>query len=448
MTLFYFFLALLLLVTVHESGHFLVARWCGVKVLRFSFGFGKILASWRDKRGTEFVFSLIPLGGYVKMLDEAESPVPKDQHHLAFNNQPIRARMAIVLAGPLFNLLFAFLALWLVLVLGITSLAPIINDIRPGSLADRAGLSSKQEILSFDGKKTTNWRDVEYALMPLIGTHEPVEITVRSLINAKVKTLRFPLENWQLDAKNPDVLGSLGITPFVPSIPPIIGELVAESPAALAGLQVGDRIISLNKRAIDDWLVLVDHVKKRPNKTIILGLKRNGQDQSVSIMVGSTLNHDQAEGFLGIRSQRVDWPIHFQRMKRESPINALGIAFKQTTELTRATFSLIGRLVQGKLPLNSLSGPVGIAQGAGDSARGGISHYLSFLALISISLGVLNLLPIPMLDGGQFLYLLIELIVRHPLSERFKSIGASVGFLLLVTLMMIALTNDISRLTG
>ena len=448
LTLFYFMCALLLLITVHEYGHFLVARCCGVKVLRFSFGFGKVLASWHDKRGTEFAFSLVPLGGYVKMLDEAEGPVPKDQRHRAFNNQSIGARMAIVLAGPLFNFLFAFVALWLVLVIGITSLAPIISDIRPGSLAYRAGLTSKQEILSFDGKKTASWHDVEYALMPLIGTHEPVEISVKPLSGTQVKRLMLPLDHWQLDVKNSDVLGSLGITPFMPSIPPIIGEVVGASPAASAGLQIGDVVTSVNKRHISDWLVLVDIVKHHPSERLLLGITRHGHHKSFFITVGTATNHGRTEGFLGVRSQSLDWPLHWQRTTRESPIQAMETAFKQTIGLTGATFSLIGRLVMGKLPLNSLSGPVGIAQGAGDSARGGLSHYLSFLALLSISLGVLNLLPIPMLDGGQFLYCLIELMIRRPLSDRLKLIGVSVGFMLLLTMMMIALTNDVSRLMG
>lgn len=448
LTLFYFILALFLLITIHESGHFLVARCCGVKVLRFSFGFGKVLASWRDKRGTEYAYSLVPLGGYVKMLDEGEGEVPENERHLAFNNQSIAARIAIVLAGPLFNFLFAFVALWLVLVIGIKSLAPMIDNIKPGSLAAQAGLMAHQEIVSLNGTKISSWRDFQYTLMPLLGTAEPIVIIVKSLIDGQDKTVTLPLAEWQLDVKNPDLLDSLGVVPFVPTIPPIIGEVLEGSPAQKAGLQVGDVITSVNGQAIDDWLTLVDFVKHRPNQNIVLNITRHGKDEKCALHVASAMNDGHVEGYLGLRSQRVNWPAHWLRLQREAPMVAIGTAFRQTAELTSASFALIGRLIMGKLPIQSISGPVGIAQGAGASARSGISYYLSFLALVSISLGVLNLLPIPMLDGGHLLYYLIELIRRRPLSERLKSTGLYMGMVLLVTLMIIALSNDLGRLSS
>lgn len=446
MTLFYFVLALLLLIVVHEYGHFLVARCCGVKVLRFSFGFGKVLASWHDKRGTEYAWSLFPLGGYVKMLDESEGEVAENERHLAFNNKSIVARTAIVLAGPLFNFLFAFVALWLALVIGIKSLAPMINDVKPGSVAAQAGLTAKQEVLSLDGKKVASWRDFQYALMPLLGTTEPVQITVQSLIDGQTKTLMLPLMNWHLDVKNPDTLKSLGIEPFVPTVPPIIGDVVAESPAFAAGLQKGDVIHTVDGQSISDWLVLVDYVKQRPNQRIVLTLTRQGKQEKRVIQSASAMINGKAEGYLGVRSQRINWPEHWLRVQRETPLQAINTSFRQTVGLSGATFALIGRLITGKLPIESISGPVGIAQGAGDSARSGLPYYLSFLALVSISLGVLNLLPIPMLDGGHLLYYLIEFIRRRPLSEGLKSAGIYLGLVLLASLMIIALHNDLARL--
>lgn len=448
LTLGYFFLALLLLISVHEYGHFLVARLCGVKVLRFSFGFGKVLLSRRDKHGTEYAWSLFPLGGYVKMLDEAEGDVPLCERHLAFNNKPIWARIAIVLAGPLFNFLFAFVALWLVLVIGIRSLAPIIDSVAPDSIAARAGLLAHHEIVAMNGEKITSWRDVQYALMPLLGTSNPVAITMKSLKNGYQKTVMLPLSDWQLDGKNPDALASLGVTPFVPSIPPIVGEVVPDSPAGLAGLHVGDVIKSVNGKPLTDWLMLVDFVRKNPKERVTLVVHRDHQDEIFIIPMGRDVIQGKAVGYLGVRSERVEWPPHWLRVQRASPLSAINVAFKQTMELTKTTFMLIGRLITGHLPVQSISGPVGIAQGAGESGRSGLAYYLSFLALVSISLGVLNLLPIPMLDGGHLFYYLIELVKRKPVSQGAKSIGIYVGLLLLVALMVIALTNDVSRLTG
>lgn len=448
LTLLYFLLALLLLVSVHEYGHFQVARWCGVKVLRFSFGFGKVLASWHDKKGTEYAWSLFPLGGYVKMLDETEGDVDEREKHLAFNNKSVWQRIAIVLAGPLFNFLFAFFALWLVLVIGMHSLAPIIASVKPDSLASRAGFSAKQEIVAVNGSKINSWRDFQYAMMPLVGSRETIQVTVKSLNGGEKKQLSLPLVDWQLDDKKPDPLKSLGIEPFIPSIPPIIGEVVANSPAEKAGLQVGDKLISINGKPFDDWLLLVDFVKEHPDTRLDIEMDRQGKLHSISLITGNQKVQGKTEGFIGVRSQKVDWPEHWLRHERQNPLTALGTALKQTGHLTATTFILMGRLVTGKLGLNSISGPVGIAQGAGDSGRGGIVSYLFFLALVSISLGALNLLPIPMLDGGHLLYYAFEIIRGKPLSDGVKSLGVYLGIFLLVALMFIALTNDLSRLTG
>ncbi len=447
-TLFYFLLALLLLITVHEYGHFIVARLCGVKVLRFSFGFGKVLARWHDKQGTEYVWSLFPLGGYVKMLDESEGEVPANERHRAFNNKPLLSRVAIISAGPIFNFLFAFLALWLVLVIGIRSLAPMIDNVTPGSIAALAGLQPKEEILALNGKKITSWRDFQFALMPLLGSTEDVSISVKSLDNHQQKDLTLPLANWKMDSKKPDPLGSLGIVPFIPKIPPVIGEVVANSSAEAAGLKPGDIIKQVNGKPLDDWLDLVDYVKIHPGDQLGLVFSRQGQTNTVVLQIGSKSDKGKKTGFLGLRSQNVTWPKQWLRMDRQGPLQAIGTAFKQTLELTSATFSLIGRFATGKLAIQSISGPVGIAQGAGESGRSGFTYYLSFLALVSISLGVLNLLPIPMLDGGHLLYCALEFIFRRSIPDSVKSIGIYLGLVFLMGLMLLALNNDISRLAN
>lgn len=444
----YFILALLLLVAVHEYGHFLVARWCGVKVLRFSFGFGKVLARWRDKRGTEFTWSLIPLGGYLQMLDEENGLVPEEERHLAFNNKSVWARIAIVVAGPLFNFIFAFVALWLVLVIGITSLAPVIDSVKPGSIAANAGLTKQQEILSINANKINSWRDVQYALALLTGTHDDVTMTVKSLINHKQSTHVLSGTMWELEANTPDVLMSLGLVPFIPVIPPIVGQVISDTPAQAAGLHSGDVVTSANKKPINDWVSLVHFIKKHPNAHIVLGINRDGQPMLLPIYVSSVVNKGITEGFLGVKSKKINMVGHWFRVNRAAPLQAVGMAFKQTMDLTSATFATIGRLLTGNLPWQSISGPVGIAQGAGESANSGIAYYLFFLALVSISLGVMNLLPIPMLDGGHLIYYLIEIISRRPVSNGIKSISAYFGLGLLVMLTIVALNNDLTRLAG
>jgi regulator of sigma E protease len=447
-TLFYFILALVLLVTIHEYGHFLVARFFKVKVLRFSFGFGKILARWCDKQGTEYVWSLVPLGGYVKMLDEAEGPVPANERHLAFNNQSVWVRIAIIIAGPLFNFIFAVIALWLVLIIGIHSLAPIIGKVKPGSIAAFAGLGANQEIVALDNKKIASWRDFQFALMPLVGSNATVGITVKSLENGQKKDLILSLARWKLDAMKPDPLDSLGIIPFIPAIPPVIGGMVANSPAQGTGLKMGDIIKRLNGKPVNDWLSFVDYVRQHPNEQLTLVINRQGQNKTVNLHIGAKVNNGQEIGYLGFFSKKIEWSSQWLRLQRERPLQAIGTAIKQTAEITGASFSLIGRFVTGKLPLQSISGPIGIAQGAGESARSGLTYYLSFLALISISLGVLNILPIPLLDGGHLLYCLIEAVCGHPLPEGVKSAGIYLGLLFLLGLMLLAISNDLSRLAN
>lgn len=446
LTSFSFVVALLLLVLVHEYGHFLVARWCGVKVLRFSFGLGKVLASWRDKRGTEYAWSLVPLGGYIKMLDESEGAVPEEERHLAFNQQPLWARVAIVIAGPLFNFLFAFVALWLVLVLGIKSLAPLVSEVTPGSIAARAGLTPHQEVMALNDNPVSSWRDFQYLLMPFLGSDSTLLMTVKSQENGRQTTLKLVLSKEALDANHPDVLANLGIVPFVPTIPLTVGEVLAGSPAQTAGLHPGDKILAINGHVLADWLMLVDVVKQHPNQSVSITMTRQGVQKKLTVVLASDVQDGVRVGTLGVRSQRVNWPEHWLRLQRESPIHALRTAFVQTTALTGATFTLIGRLVLGQLPWQSISGPVGIAESAGASARNGLSYYLSFLALISISLGVLNLLPIPMLDGGHLLYFLLEWVWRRPLSDRVKSVGMGCGLVLLLSLMVVAIHNDVGRL--
>lgn len=445
-SLFYFLLALLLLVIIHEYGHFLIARMLGVKVLRFSFGFGKILASIRGRSGTEYVFSLIPLGGYVKMLDETEGDVPEHEKHQAFNRQPLWSRTAIVLAGPIFNFIFSFCCLWLVGVIGTKSLAPIIGGVAPGSLAEQVGMQPLQEVIKVGEKDINSWRDFQYAFLLHVGNQQSIPFALKSKKTGSHETIFFPIDQWSPDLGSRDLLSSLGISPYIPDVPTIVGKVEPSSPAAEVGLMAGDQIISLNNKPVKSWLTIASYVKAHPNQMIELSFKRSDKNMTCKITIGQIGGDGKPTGYLGLYSEPVKWPDGWIRLYREGPVTAMGTAFNQTIELIKATFSLIGKLITGKLSTQYISGPVGIAQGAGESAQSGLTYYLSFLALISVSLGVLNLLPIPLLDGGHLLFYLFEGIRRRPLSEQTKSAAMLIGMFLLVSLMFIALSNDLSRL--
>lgn len=447
-TILYFLLALLLLITVHEFGHFIVARCCGVRVLRFSFGFGPVLTSFRDKLGTEYALSLFPLGGYVKMLDETEEAVAPELRHLAFNNQSLIKRATIVLAGPLFNMLFAFVLLWLVLVIGIQSLAPIVDEVVPTSIAAIAGVLPNEEVIALNDSRVNSWRDFQLAMMPLVGGNDDARLRVRMRKSGETHDLILQLNHWHLDSKRPDLLKSLGIIPFVPKVATRIATVVPDSPAARSGFEVGDKILQLDGQPVDDWMLIVDYVALHSGQTVAVEILRKDKKLTLHAKIGQQVYEGKTIAYLGIRSEKPDWPKDWLRFERQSPIAALGGAMRQTLSMTHATFKLLGRLAMGRLDMHSISGPVGIAQGAGESARHGLSYYLAFLAVVSISLGVLNILPIPMLDGGHLLFYLIEAVIRRPVPERLKQIGAYMGVFVLMGLMVLALSNDISRLMG
>lgn len=440
-SIFYFIVTLLMLILVHEAGHFLVARWCNVKVLRCSFGFGKILAVWRDKQGTEYVWSLLPLGGYVKLLDDNEGPVPAQQRHRALNHQPLWIRFAVVLAGPLFNFIFAFVLLWLVAVIGIKSFAPRIASVRVDSIAAQAHLGAMQEIISIDGKKINHWRDVHYALTPLLGSKRDVMVTVKSLRDAQMSEHRLPLAHWTLDPQHPELLDSLGMTPLFPKMPPVVEQVMPNSPAQIAGVQIGDVIIAVDDRPMADWIDVMDYVKAHAGTRILLKVQRQGVAHRLTAQLRQA--EPGSTSVLGVGARRPEIPPDWLRWERSGPVAAVGQAWHQTLSLTSMTCVLIGRTLVGELSLSHLSGPVGIAKAAGESIQIGWVYYLFFIALLSISIGVLNLLPIPMLDGGHILYYLMELVIRRPLSTAFKAKGAMIGMGCIVILTVIALMNDL-----
>lgn len=444
-----FVIALIILIAVHEFGHFWVARKLGVKVLRFSLGFGKPLLSRRDKSGTEYVLSLIPLGGYVKMLDEREVKVPEAQRHLAFNTQPLWKRAAIVMAGPLFNFLFAIVAYWCVYTLGVTSIMPVIGAVTPGSVAAQGGLPINHEIVAIDKQLTPNWTKVNLALFAAIGDEKSVEFTLRDIKSQQVRQTNIDVSDWKVDKKQPRPATSFGIEPYFPSLPTVIATVVPDTPAAKVGLKANDRIIAVDGKRVKDWNSIVRYIRVHPQKKLQLEVKRGSKQFSVVVKPDVVKTRDGRKvPQIGMKSTSVDWPPEFIKTERYSILAAWWPALKHTYSMILLTFVMLGKLLVGKLSLQSISGPVGIAIGAGKTAQIGFTYYLNFLALVSLSLGVLNILPIPVLDGGHLLYFLVEAIQGKPVSEKIETAGLKFGLLLLLGLMILALFNDVSRLIG
>lgn len=444
----YFLFAILLLVLFHELGHFLAARSCGVKVLRFSFGFGKVIFSKRDKRGTEYTWSLLPLGGYVKMLDENVAAVPEEQRKYAFNNKPLLAKIFIILAGPMFNFILAFFIFWLILLVGVKSIAPIIGEVDKHSFAARSGLTSQQEIISVNDRKVNSWRDFQYAIIPKMFGDTNTSITLKSANDGSINKINVNMQDLALARTNQDIFKSFGMKPFVPDLPLEIGEILDNTNASNTNLRAHDRIIAVDSKPLKRWQQLVKIISDNPDKSIILTVKRDGQQHNLSVITGHIKRSNKLVGILGIKSMPIQLPKNFVRVDKYSFLTSGYLALIDTYALTKTTILMFVKMLQGEVPLKSLSGPVGIAEGASQSASFGIINYLGFLALLSIGLGVLNLLPIPLLDGGHLLFYLIEVIMRKPISDTVRIKGTILGAMLLIALTAIALTNDITKIWG
>ncbi|MFT5484957.1 MAG: regulator of sigma E protease [Halieaceae bacterium] len=438
---------LALLVTVHEYGHFWVARRCGVKVLRFSIGFGKPLYSWHDDLGTEYVIAAIPLGGYVKMLDEREADVAEDELHLAFNRKPVMQRIAVVVAGPAANFILAILAFWLVYLSGETGYAPVVGSIKEGSIAEVAGLESGQEIVAVDGHPTPTWQALNLRLLDRIGETGPIRFSVQYPGAEVVYESLGELDNWLADAEIPDLIGGLGIELYRPPIPPLLEEVVGGSPADRAGLLAGDLIMSADGVYMDEWVEWVRYVRARPGEEILLSLERDARVMDATI-TPATLNDGGGEpyGQVGVTVVVPEWPAELIREFEYGPIEALGVSLERTGQLSMFTLTSIKKMIMGLISTKNLSGPITIAKVASESAKSGLESYIAFLALLSISLGVLNLLPIPVLDGGHLLYYCVELVVGKPVPERVQMVGYQLGLFIILGVMGLALYNDFARL--
>ncbi|WP_297812692.1 RIP metalloprotease RseP [uncultured Methylophaga sp.] len=443
-SLFFFIVALALLIVIHEYGHFWVARRCGVKVLRFSVGFGKPLWRRPGKDGTEFVIAPFPLGGYVKMLDEREGDVPEHELHRAFNRQSLWKRIAIVLAGPVANLLFAIVAYWFLLVSGIPGIKPVVGEVAPASIAAEAGLLAGDEILQVDGHDTPTWNATFKALMLHAERGEQTQITVASGGSELSHLLMVP--KLGIDQAG-QLLSRLGISPLRPDIKPVIGEVVADSPAEKAGLIPGDRLLSADGAQIDNWNNWVALIQDSAGKTLTIEISRNGEKQGLQLTPQATDNGQGRIG-AGVDSELSQLPEELQAELRYGPLEAVPQALVQTWQFTSSTMKSLWGMLTGEVSTDNLGGPISIAQIAGSSAEQGLISFVSFLAMISITLGILNLLPIPMLDGGHLAMFLIEAVRGKPLSEETQVKGQQIGLFLLLMLMFLAFFNDLSRLFG
>ena len=451
--LFYFIIALGILVTIHEYGHFWVARKLGVKVLIFSVGFGKSIWHRISKDGVKYQVAMIPLGGYVKMLDEREGGVKTEDLPYAFNRQPVWKRIAIILAGPLANFILAIVLYWGIFLSGITQLGTEMGHIEQSSIAGKAGLKAGDVITHVDGYPVAFMNDVVMSSAIRIGEKTALELTVRTPSGLN-ETLKLDLSEWDITNSERYILDSLGLRSALKDqiIEPIIARVQPNTAASKAGLLSGDKVVSFNQQPVKSWAVLSEQmIAPNPDKPVNLMVERDGELKAISVVLGSREISGKKYGFLGAGinpsdKERAKAASYYKTLKGDGVFDALSLAVIKTKRFVNVTARLFGKLVTGQLSLKNISGPISIAEGAGGTARAGLIPFLLFIAMISINLGFINLLPIPMLDGGHLLYFCIELVRGKPLSERTQELGMQVGMLMVFSLMAIAIFNDIARL--
>lgn len=433
-----FLVTLGVLVTIHEYGHFLVARWSGVRVLRFSVGFGKPLWSRFDRHGTEFTLAAIPLGGYVRMLDErdADATVTVKPGDVSYTRLGVWWRMAIAVAGPFANFVLAAFVYWCLAVAGTASLAPMVGQVEEASPVQAAGLKDYREIVEVDGRAVRNWQEVVMALSNRLGDSGVIRIGNRAFGSDELDTLEVPVRDWLRGVADPDLLDSLGL---IPDYPAVVGLVQPDTPAARAGVKVWDRIAEIDGVPVDDWPALVDTIRAAPGVATQWTVVRGGLPLALSVTPDIRAAEDGSEvGFVGIA-----WPTN---EVHRGPVEAIPGSLAKTATNTLMVLGHLKKMLTGDVSVRNLGGPITIAKVAGDSAQAGWRVYVGILALLSISLGVLNLLPIPLLDGGHVLYCLAELIGRRPVPERVQLVGAQLGLLLVGGIIVLVLINDIARL--
>jgi regulator of sigma E protease len=443
-----FLLAISVLVAVHEFGHFWVARKIGIKVLRFSIGFGRPL--WSRKFGpdqTELVVAAIPLGGYVKMLDEREGEVSETDRQRSFNSAPMWGRMAVLVGGPAANFLFAIAAYWIMFVVGVPGLAPVVGQVDVDSIAAQAGMRSGDQIRQVKGQPVDTWESTMLILLDDMLDDGRISLKVEGE-DGVTRTLSLDVAGKESSLTEPGALFSgLGMHPWQPSWPAVIEAVEADGPAQQAGMQAGDRVLSVDGVAVKDWPDLVERLQGMPNQRMVVVVDRGGLTQSLEVSAGSMERDGRTVGRIGVEGIRPGpVPESMFATAQYGPLAAIPVAMTKTWDMTTLTLRMLWKMIEGVVSPKNISGPINIAQYAGVSASLGLVAFASFLAVVSISLGIINLMPVPMLDGGQLLYHFAEWITGKPLSDRVQMMGHQVGLLLLALLMTFAFYNDIARL--
>ena len=462
-------IAIGILVAVHEAGHFFVARWCQVKVLRFSVGFGKPIWRRLGKDGTEYVIASLPLGGYVRMLDTRNDQVTAAQLPYAFDQQSVYKRIAIVAAGPVINLLFAALLYGLVHLAGVSQLLPVIGSVEPDSVAAQEGMQSTQQVVAIDGVETKSWQQVHVQLLQHLGATGSVEVTVQPLnekvlqqqaatpveqrgaqhlvVNGAQRTYHLPIENWLADDLETTPVQQLGWQVWRPQVPVRLDRIVEGGAAQQAGLQIGDLITHINNEPVPDYVVFVKTVQNSPGGFVDLRVERDGLVFERGLRLQSKeLADGRLIGLIGVGVMNLHWPDSLMYIPDLSVFEALAAGVGQVGDMIDLTLNTLRSMLFGKLSVEHLSGPISIAQVASSSAAMGWVSFVTFMAYLSVSLGVLNLLPVPMLDGGHLMYYLIEMVTGKPVPDRVQQVGLRVGMALVLSIMFIAVFNDLARL--
>lgn len=445
-TILSFLFALGILVVIHELGHYLVARWCGVKVQRFSVGFGRVIWSRRFGRDqTEWALSALPLGGYVSWIDDQEGGVPAVDQHRTFQSQPLLSRAMIVAAGPVANFLLAIAVYWVLFMAGTNELAPVLGQISAGSIAERAGMQPGERVVKIDGQPTQSWTDLRWAVMEAALDKRALTIDAVS-VNGGAIAHAISLQGVTIDDRQPDPMTQLGISMPIPRLPSVVGEVLPGGAAERAGILSGDELLRVNGESVVYFHEFAAAIASKPGQSTAITLRRQGKEMTLQVTPEAVKDSKPLRGRIGV-GPKVPPDAGRENLVevRYGPLGAMSHALTQTWATTTFSLKAMWRMVTGELSLRNVSGPITIADYAGKSAQAGIESYISFIALISISLGVLNLLPVPILDGGYLLYYVVEFIRGKPLSERVMQLGQNAGFALLGGLMLLAFFNDINR---